>query len=93
MEAPQASATPEAEEAATVTVACDATAAFVTLATLAQGRFSDNSFLLPGPGSRTLRFHPIGGVPLDLPLLRASVRVEHLQQRLSEGARGGAGGP
>ena len=64
-----------------VTVEADATALFVQLTTLADGRFSDNLFLLP-KGRRTLLFLPLAR-PLDMGLLRSSLRVEHLQQRLT----------
>ena len=49
---------------------------FVHLSTLAQGRFSDNSLLLL-PGLTAVSFLPWG--PLDLPLLKSSLRVEHVQ--------------
>ena len=62
-----------------VKLTANATALFVHLTTLANGRFSDNFFLLP-PGSRTVLFLPFG--PLDEKLLRSSVRVDHLQHRL-----------
>lgn len=58
-----------------VTVKADHVALFVTLTTLAHGRFSDNAFLLL-PGSRTLRFVPFGTA--DLALLTSSIRVEHV---------------
>ena len=64
-----------------MTVEADATALFVQLTTLADGRFSDKLFLLP-KGRRTLLFLPLAR-PLDMGLLRSSLRVEHLQQRLA----------
>jgi len=66
-------------DAVKVKLTANATALFVHLTTLANGRFSDNFFLLP-PGSRTVLFLPFG--PLDEKLLRSSVRVDHLQHRL-----------
>ena len=55
------------------------TALYVTLATLAQGRFSDNSFAM-APGDKTIQFLPLG--PPDVAALRASLRVEHMQPYL-----------
>jgi hypothetical protein len=58
-----------------------ATALFVTLTTRAAGRFSDNAFLLtPSPNATIVTFLPWG--ELDEATLRASLRVEHLQQYL-----------
>ena len=62
-----------------VTVTASSTALFVTLTTLAHGRFSDNSFAM-SPGAVTLQFLPFGA--LDAALLRKSLRVEHLRQLL-----------
>jgi beta-mannosidase len=61
----------------TVVVSSDAPAMFVTLTTLAHGRFSDNAFIMPA-GSRSLTFIPFGGYPTDLKLLRATLREEDL---------------
>ena len=74
--------TPNADRSVNVTVtATTAPAAFVTLTTLAQGRFSDNVFWLNASGtSRTVSFIPFG--PLDLDALTDTLRVEHLQQYL-----------
>ena len=66
-------------DAVKLKLTANATALFVHLTTLANGRFSDNFFLLPA-GSRTVLFLPFG--PLDEKLLRSSVRVDHLQHRL-----------
>jgi len=73
---------PNADGSIDVTVAAAAApAAFVTLTTLAQGRFSDNVFWLPQKGaSRTVTFIPFGA--LDEAALRTTLRVEHLQQYL-----------
>ena len=54
-------------------------ALYVWLSTLANGRFGENGFLLP-PGERSVTFLPFG--PLDVPKLRASLRVEHLAEYL-----------
>ncbi len=57
-----------------------AVALYVTLTTLAYGRFSDNAFLL-GAGTTTILFFPFG--PLDISTLRSSLRVEHLAEYLA----------
>lgn len=57
-----------------INVSTDKVALYVTLTTLAQGRFSDNAFLLTS--TQTIRFIPFG--PLDMGLLRSSLRLEHL---------------
>jgi hypothetical protein len=54
-------------------------ALYVWLSTLAQGRFSDNGFMMK-PGKITITFLPFG--PLDAALLASSLRVEHLGQHL-----------
>jgi beta-mannosidase len=58
----------------TVTVTSDALALYVTLTTLAQGRFEDNAFLML-PGTKTLKFFPFEG--FDAAELKSSIRVEH----------------
>jgi beta-mannosidase len=62
-----------------ITLTSTATALFVTLTTLAQGRFSDNAILLsPGPGGATVvSFLPWGGLQEEA-LLASSLRVEHV---------------
>ncbi len=67
---------PLADGSVPITLTASATALFVHLTTLAQGRFSDNSLLLT-PGVSSLTFLPWG--PLDLGLLKDSLRVEHVQ--------------
>lgn len=62
-----------------VVVTSSATALYVTLTTLAQGRFSDNAFAM-GPGKVSVSFVPVGFV--DLPTLKKSIRVEHLKPHL-----------
>jgi hypothetical protein len=59
----------------------DHTALFVTLTTLAHGRFSDNAFAMR-PGTVSVQFFPFGD--LDLPTLTSSLRVEHLQQIMTD---------
>ena len=60
-----------------ITVTASRVALFVTLTSLAQGRFSDNCFLLPAT-SRTIQFIPFrsGAATADLAALKASLRVE-----------------
>jgi hypothetical protein len=63
-------------------------AVYVVLTTKAQGRFSENAFMITEDGAaaaagvltKTVQFIPWG--ELELTLLRSSVRVEHLQQNL-----------
>ena len=57
-----------------VTVTTDRFALFVTLTTLAQGRFSDNAFVML-PGKKTLKFFPFKGFVLAE--LKSTLRVEH----------------
>lgn len=60
-----------------IDVSADKVALYVHFTTKAQGRFSDNSFLLPGAKPFVVKFLPFGG-PADIPTLKASLRVEHL---------------
>lgn len=74
---------PNADGSVNVTVVASAApAAFVTLTTQAQGRFSDNSFWVgPTAGAMTtVAFLPFG--LLDFELLTSTLRVEHLAQYL-----------
>jgi len=66
---------PAADGSVPVTLSASATALFVTLTTLAQGRFSDNALIL-GPGNTTVAFLPWEG--FDAGVLASSLRVEHL---------------
>ncbi len=66
---------PNPDGTVNVTVSTDATAVYVTLTTLAAGRFSDNAFLAM-PGDRVLTFIPFGDLTLDV--LTSSIRVEHV---------------
>ena len=70
---------PNADGSIDVVVSASATALYVVLTSLAQGRFSDNAFALP-PGTATVRFLPTGA--LDRSLLVSSLRAEHLQANL-----------
>ena len=60
-----------------ISVTSDRVALWVTLTTLAQGRFTDNAFFLPA-GTRALKFVPFSSSTAtdDLAVLRASLRVE-----------------
>lgn len=66
--------TAEPDGSVKVTVTSDKFALYVTLTTLAQGRFSDNAFCMT-PGSQTVSFIPILG--FDMSELKSSLRVEH----------------
>lgn len=57
-----------------VTLTSDALALYVTLTTLAQGRFEDNAFVMM-PGTKTVKFFPFEG--FELAELNSSIRVEH----------------
>jgi len=59
-----------------ITLTTDQTAVYVTLTTMAHGRFSDNFFLLT-PGKATVDFVPFG--KLDIDTLTSTLRVEHAQ--------------
>eukprot|EP00913_Durusdinium_trenchii_P024512 g23011.t1 len=56
----------------------DRTALYVTLTSLAQGRFSDNAFVM-APGRGTVKFIPFVQSSSLLEELKKSLRVEHLQ--------------
>jgi hypothetical protein len=60
-----------------------ATAVYVWLSTLAQGRFEENGLIVLPREERVVRFVAFGEEELDVELLRSSLRVEHLQQHLS----------
>ena len=83
-------AAPGADGSIDVHLEASATALFVTLTTLAAGRFSDNAFALR-PGKATVQFLPLGGArgagasggAADRALLASSLRVEHLQQNMA----------
>lgn len=70
--------------AVTVTADRVGVAAYVWLSTLAAGRFEPNGFMLGADGAKRaeVKFIPFGQQPVDVPTLRASVRVEHLGQHL-----------
>ena len=52
----------------------DKFALYVTLTTLAQGRFDDNAFVML-PGKKTIKFFPFDG--FELSELKSTLRVEH----------------
>jgi hypothetical protein len=60
-----------------ITLQSDAVAVYVTLTTLALGRFSDNTFLLLPSTKKIVEFFPYGD--LDLNTLKTTLRVEHAQ--------------
>eukprot|EP00730_Choanoeca_flexa_P008569 TRINITY_DN12506_c0_g2_i18.p1 TRINITY_DN12506_c0_g2~~TRINITY_DN12506_c0_g2_i18.p1 ORF type:complete len:975 (+),score=156.28 TRINITY_DN12506_c0_g2_i18:81-2927(+) len=62
-----------------ITLQSDRVAMYVTLTTLAQGRFSDNAFIIM-PGKKTIRFLPYEN--FDLTSLRSTLRAEHLANNL-----------
>ena len=66
---------PKADGTIEIVLDATATALYVTLTTLAQGRFSDNAFALV-PGQTYLSFIPLG--VLDRAVLEKSLRIEHL---------------
>ena len=63
-----------------ITLSTNATALYVVLTTRADGRFSDNAFLLEAGMATVVDFLPWG--PLDLQLLKTSLRVEHMAENL-----------
>ena len=65
---------PSVDGTVEVTVTSDKFALYVTLTTLAQGRFSDNAFVMR-PGTKKLSFIPVLG--FELPELKSTLRVEH----------------
>jgi beta-mannosidase len=72
---------PNADGTVDVTVTTDAPALFVTLTTLAQGRFSDNAFLLLPGDPRVIQYIPFVS-PTDIDVLTTTVRVEHVASYL-----------
>ena len=61
----------------------NATALFVVLTTKAEGRFSDNAFLLEGSKAMTFISWALPAeIEAVAALLKSSVRVEHLAQNL-----------
>lgn len=68
-------ANPDLSVTITLTKSSPAVGLYVTLTTLAQGRFSDNAFVMTAD-SMTVKYIPFGD--LDLDTLTSSLRVEHL---------------
>lgn len=75
--------TPNVDNSIDIQLGTNATALYVTLTTLAEGRFSDNAFALRS--ATTVQFIPFGERPRpwSFTLLRSSLRVEHLQEALA----------
>jgi len=71
------SSSPNPDGSVDISLSTDQVAVYVTLTTLAQGRFSDNAVLLLPP-SATLQFVPFGA--LNITQLQSTLRVEHLAQ-------------
>jgi beta-mannosidase len=69
---------PNLDGSVNVTVSSDAVALFVTLTTMAPGRFSDNAFLLLPDAPVSVQWLPFleGDATADWALLKASLRVE-----------------
>ena len=67
-----------ADGSVNITLSSPSFAAFVTLTTLAQGRFSDNAFMLPPTTGTVVQFVPFGDA--DIATLTSSLRVEHAAQ-------------
>lgn len=67
---------PVADGSVPITLTTDHVAVFVTLTTLADGRFSDNAFMMMPSKSVVVDFVPFGS--LDMAKLTSSLRVEHL---------------
>jgi len=63
-----------------VTLQSDTFAVFVTLTTRAQGRFSDNTFLM-FPGKKQIQFLWFGNP--DVATLKSTLRLEHVQMYVS----------
>ena len=62
-----------------IALSTDKTAAYVTLTTLAQGRFTDNAFLLLPSEPTTVRYMPFwGSSASDYQTLVATLRLEHV---------------
>ena len=76
-----------------IVVTSDKVALWVTMTTLAQGRFSDNAFFLPA-ATKTVQFVPFSASTAaeDLATLKASLRAEDYSMYRSL-ACGGGGGP
>jgi hypothetical protein len=69
-----------------ITLSSTATAVYVVLTTLAEGRFSENAFVLEADTPRDVSFVSWGELDIDkMALLRSSLRVEHLSDNLCTG--------
>ena len=76
-EPPWSASTGHSNSPIRVTVTSTAPALFVTLSTLAQGRFSRNAFFTAG-GSETVEFYPIATEGDQYSVLKASLTVQSL---------------
>jgi beta-galactosidase/beta-glucuronidase len=74
----QPAAAPNADGSIDIAVSSSAVALFVTLTSMAPGRFSDNAFLLLPSAPRTVQWLPFaaGDAAADWALLKQSLRVE-----------------
>jgi len=75
-----AKVTAEISDAGIVTLKSDKVALYVTLTTSAQGRFSENAFLMDVSEKKVVFMS--FSENLDVQTLRSTLRVEHLQQNL-----------
>ena len=66
---------PSADGSVPIDIATDAAALFVTLTSLAQGRFEPNFIVMPGAGVQRVAFLPFAG--FDAAQLNVSLRVDH----------------
>jgi len=80
MKLPPAKVTAEISDAGIVTLKSDKVALYVTLTTSAQGRFSENAFLMDVSEKKVVFMS--FSENLDVQTLRSTLRVEHLQQNL-----------
>lgn len=77
---------PNTDSTYDVSLSANATALYVTLTTLAHGRFSDNFFAMGAGTHRTVKFVPFS--TFNASMLAPSLRVEHLQMYLGNGTAG-----
>ena len=82
---------PNADGTVDIAVTSDKVALWVTLTTMAQGRFSDNAFFLPAT-TATVRFVPfsVSTAAEDVAVLKATLRVEDLSMYRAMGPAMGA---
>ena len=68
---------PNADGSIDITLTSDGTAAYVVLTSLAQGRFSDNAFMMLPSAPATVQYIPFYSADFDL--LSSTLRVEHMR--------------